>query len=243
MVRVPSWVSVSVLGVALASVAWLGLPSQPPLEDWPSPEASEALLKPLLVGDLARAWKEKDFEGAWDAAHLVMETYPASSEAQRLVPQSSRLEGLASQARRAAKWSYEELSAEGWGALVQAQLTSEALAFKPDASPSFLVVRNGSLVRYQAVFVVPGVAFPTECSQSQGCILEVKHNSGQTKTRWVPVDGVDGWLQASNPGQVLGWLAGGSSLALVLPGQEEPLRFDAAGLDGSRMGLQSAGPQ
>lgn len=243
MVSVPSWVSVSILGVALASVAWLGLPSQPPQEAWPSPGDSEALLKPLLVADLSQAWKEKDFERAWGAAHLVVENYPSSSEAQRLAPQSSRLEALANQARRAAKWRYEELSSEGWGGLVQAQLTSEGLAFKPDASPSFLVVRNGSLARYQAVFVVPGVAFPPECNQSQGCILEVEHGSTQTKTRWLPVEGAEGWLQASNPGQVLSWLADGSSLAIPLPGQEEPLRFDTAGLDGARMGLQSVRPQ
>ena len=132
------------------------------------------------------------------------------------------------------------MSSPGWGTLNEAQIASEPSRFEPGAPASFLLLRTGDLARYRAVFLVPGQALPAECASPAGCVLQVERQQGRSSVRWLPVEGQEGWWQASNPEQTLGWLGQKTPLEVTWLGQKEPIRFEAGELDLPRMGLQSA---
>lgn len=240
MGKVQTWVSRAIVVGAVGFVAWLGLPAQPTPTPWPSASDTEALLKPVLAADVGQAWGRQEYQRAWAAAGLIEQLFPDSAEAARLKPVAPRLEKLATQERLAEKWRYEIQSSPGWGTLNEAQIASETSRFDPQASPSFLLIRTGDLARYRAVFLVPGQALPAECATPAGCVLQVERQQGRSSVRWVPVEGQEGWWQASNPEQTLGWLSQKTPLEVVWPGQEEPLRFETGELNLARMGLQPA---
>ena len=240
MGKVQTWVSRAIVLGAVGFVAWLGLPAQPTPTPWPSASDTEALLKPALAADVGQAWGRQEYQRAWASARLIEQLFPDSAEAARLKPVAPRLEKLATQERLAEKWRYETLSSPGWGTLNEAQIASETSRFDPEASPSFLLLRTGDLARYRAVFLVPGQALPAECASPAGCVLQVERPQGRSSVRWVPVEGQEGWWQASNPEQTLGWLSQKTPLEVVWSGQKEPLRFETGELDLARMGLQPA---
>lgn len=240
MGKVQIWVSRAIVLGAVGFMAWLGLPTQPSPAPWPSAPDTEALLKPRLVADVGQAWGRQEYQRAWESAGLIEQLFPHSPEAARLKPVAPRLEQLATQERLAEKWHYKTLSSPGWGTLNEAQIASEPSRFEPEASPSFLLLRTGDLARYRAVFLVPGQALPADCTAPAGCVLQVARRQGKSSVRWLPVEGQEGWWQASNPEQTLGWLGQKTPLEVTWPGQKEPIRFEAGELDLPRMGLQSA---
>lgn len=238
MRRLPSRWSIAVLLAAVGWLTWLGLPRQPPQEEWPSAAAAPAAMVPRLAAGIGAAWAQGERQQTWEAAKILVEGYPESPEARRLSPALTRLQAEALLERRARKWAYKDLNVPGWGRLAEAHLPSEALAFSPDAASSFLVARTGALPRHTAVFLVPGLRVPPACVDPQGCVLTVLHGADETPLRWLPVPEQDGWLQASHPQRVLEWLARGEDLALAWPGLKEPLTFESGGLDAARLGLQ-----
>lgn len=240
MGKVQIWVSRAIVLGAVGFMAWLGLPTQPSPAPWPPAPDTEALLKPRLVADVGQAWGRQEYQRAWESAGLIEQLFPHSPEAARLKPVAPRLEQLATQERLAEKWHYKTLSSPGWGTLNEAQIASETSRFEPEASPSFLLLRTGDLARYRAVFLVPGQALPADCTAPAGCVLQVARRQGKSSVRWLPVEGQEGWWQASNPEQTLGWLGQKTPLEVTWPGQKEPIRFEAGELDLPRMGLQSA---
>lgn len=240
MGKVQIWVSRAIVLGALGFVAWLGLPAQPSPDPWPSAPDTEALLKPQLLADVGQAWDRQEYQRAWASAELIEKLFPHSPEAARLKPVAPRLERLATQERLAAKWHYKTLSSPGWGTLNEAQIASEPSRFEPEAPASFLLLRTGDLARYRAVFLVPGQALPADCTAPAGCVLQVERQQGKSSVRWLPVEGQEGWWQASNPEQTLEWLSQKTPLEVTWPGQKEPIRFEAGELDLTRMGLQSA---
>lgn len=240
MGKVQIWVSRAIVLGAVGFLAWLGLPAQPSPAPWPSAQDTEALLKPQLVAAVGQAWGRQEYQRAWVSAWLIEQLFPNSPEAARLRPVAPRLEQLATQERLAEKWHYETLSSPGWGTLNEARIASETSRFELDAPASFLILRTGDLARYRAVFLVPGQALPADCTAPAGCVLQVTRQQGESSVRWLPVEGQEGWWQASNPEQTLGWLGQKTSLEVTWPGQKEPIRFEAGELDLIRMGLQSA---
>lgn len=240
MSNVQSWVSRALALGAVGFVAWLGLPALPSPDPWPTPAETETGLKPLLAQDLGQAWGKKEYQRSWEAARLIDQLFPQSAEAARLKPLAPQMEQLALREQLAGKWRYNTVSSAGWGTLNEAQITAEQPQFNPDASPSFLLLRTGDLARYRAVYLVPGQALPADCAHKTGCVLQVQHGQGTSSVRWLPVEGQEGWWQASNPEQTLGWLVQKSRLEMTWVGQQEPLRFESGELDLIRMGLQSA---
>ena len=240
MNRLQAWGSRAFVAMLVLGVVWLGLPSQPPVEPWPSPSEASGTMAPRLAQEVGQAWKQERFQHAWQSAQVLASAFPQSPEAHRVESLKPRLSERAEAERLAQKWRYERLSAQGWGTFQEAQLPAERLGFSPDLPDSFLVVRTASESRFTAAFLVPGVRLPEDCFQPKGCLLNVEHTARTSPVRWVPVQGQDGWFQASNPQQLLGWLAQRTDLTFSWTGAQEPLVFESRGLDLPKMGLQAA---
>ena len=236
------WLSRAFVASLILGVAWLGLPTQPAVENWPSAADTSGTMAPRLAQEVGQRWNAKNFQAAWASAEVLTSAFPDSPEAKRVEPLLGKLKSHSEAERLAEKWAYDRLSAQGWGTFNEAQLPAERLGFSPDLPDTFLVIRTSSESRYTAAFLVPGVRLPDACFQAGGCLLNVQHSQSTSPVRWLPVKGQEGWFEASNPQQLLGWLTNRSDLTFSWSGAKEPLRFESSGLDLPKMGLSSSAP-